>query len=94
MRRTTQERIVADAVQLGVGGGFGFCIVVLLHGCGDWASGLWAVSLWVYGYWGFLWCWVCWLLFEHNLLLLYVRTVVFGGRDFKGIFGFWGWKIY
>jgi hypothetical protein len=65
-----------------------------LHGCGDWASGLWAVSLWVYGYWGFLWCWVCWLLFEHNLLLLYVRTVVFGGRDFKGIFGFWGWKIY
>ena len=30
MRRTTQERIVADAVQLGVGGGFGFRF--LLHG--------------------------------------------------------------
>jgi len=34
------------------------------------------------------WCWVCWLLFEHSLALLYVRTVVFVVVDFNWKFGF------
>jgi hypothetical protein len=45
-------------------------------------------------------------LFEHDLFLLYVRTVVFGGRDFNRKFGFldsggfcfsfggWCWVIF